>query len=456
MNLKELIKKGESEKIEFKKSLGLKDEIGKAISAFSNSNGGKIIVGVDDKTKQIIGVEIGKNTIETLANYIKQNTDPQVFPQVMVGGVDDKELIVIEVKEADEKPVLFKGRPYKRVGKSTHKVSSAEIRKLVREERRELNWDEKINKDTTLDDIDREKLNWFLRIARAKRGLTISEDAPINDILTHLKLLNKDGLTNAAIILFSKNTERFFLQSEVKCIALPTTEFVKPYNIYHSYSGNLFEQVDKAIAFILENIKRPLWIEPGEVMARHPYEIPKDVVREAIVNAIVHRDYTSSSKVQVRVFPDRVEIWNPGQLPPQLGLDDLKKPHPSLPYNPLLFRQFYRAVYVEDAGGGTIDIIRGCKNANLPEPKFEQRMGCFILTIYRSRLTDEYLDSIDLNERQRKAIEFIKKKRGITNMDYQQINNVSRQTAQRDLSYLVKKNIVKRMGKGRDAHYKFK
>ncbi|MDI6794547.1 MAG: ATP-binding protein [bacterium] len=111
--------------------------------------------------------------------------------------------------------------------------------------------------------------------------------------------------------------------------------------------------------------------------ARHPYEIPEGAVREAVVNAIIHRDYMSPSKVQIRVFPNRVEIWNPGKLPPQLSLEDLKEPHPSLPYNPLLFRQFYRATYLEDVGGGTIDIIRSCKNANLPQPEFEEKMGSF-------------------------------------------------------------------------------
>ena len=130
MNLNEIIKKGESEKIEFKKSLQLKDEIGETVSAFSNSVGGKIIVGVDDKNKEVIGVEIGGNTIENLANYIKQHTDPKVFPRVLVECVEGKE-VVVEVEEADEKPILFKGRPYKMIGKSTHKASAGEVRKLV-------------------------------------------------------------------------------------------------------------------------------------------------------------------------------------------------------------------------------------------------------------------------------------------------------------------------------------
>jgi len=391
-----------------------------------------------------------------MGNDIKQNTDPVVYPSIEVKEIEGKSVLIVEVRESPLKPVFARISKipvaFKRVGKTNQKMDANELRRII-SEGREFLWDSQVCEGSTLGDIDRGKLNWFLRIARTKRGLTISEDAPLNDILTHLKLLNTDGLTNAAVNLFGKNPERFFLQSEVKCIALPTTEFVKPYNIYHAYSGNLFEQVDKATAFILENIKRPLWIEPGEVMARHPYEIPKDAVREAVVNAVVHRDYTSSSKVQIRVFPDRIEIWNPGQLPPQLNLDDLRKSHPSLPHNPLLFRQFYRAVYVEDVGGGTIDIIRGCKNANLPEPKFEQKMGCFILTIYRSPLTDEYLEGIDLNERQKEAIKHIRRYGKIKRKEYERIYAVSGRTANRELDDLSKKRLIEKMGSGPDTHY---
>jgi len=159
MNLKALLNKGESENVEFKKSLQLKDEIGEAVSAFSNTEGGTIIVGFDESKDEVIGIELGNKTIENLANYIKQHTDPPVFPLVKVKDKDNKKIIIIEIPESQEKPVLFKGRAYKRVGKSSHRISSSEIRKLALESKK-IHWDEQICEDATLEIIDEKKVKY--------------------------------------------------------------------------------------------------------------------------------------------------------------------------------------------------------------------------------------------------------------------------------------------------------
>jgi ATP-dependent DNA helicase RecG len=134
----ELIRQGESETIEFKKSLSLKDEIGAVISAFSNAKGGMILVGVTD-TGEISGVGIGANTIENEASYIKRHTDPQVFPSIKVYEIEDKQIVAIKVSESNDKPVFFKNHAYKRVGKTKLRISSSEIRKLATEVKKKLN-----------------------------------------------------------------------------------------------------------------------------------------------------------------------------------------------------------------------------------------------------------------------------------------------------------------------------
>jgi len=452
MDIEELISRGESQSLEFKESLRLKDEIGETISAFSNLDGGVALVGVSDRGG-VLGVDIGKNTIEELANYIKRNTDPRVFPSVTIQEVDGKNVVMVEVVGSTEKPVFFKNHAYKRVGKTNQMISASEIRKLAREERRRLRWDEQICEDAGLEDLDEGKVRWFLRRAKEGRGLAIEENMKICDSLTQLNLLRDNKLTNTAILLFGRDPEHFFMQSEVKCIALSTTEFVKPYNTYQTYGGNLFEQVDKATAFTLENIRRPLWVEPGEVAARHPYELPKEALREAIVNAIIHRGYDSPSKMQIRVFPDKVEIWNPGCLPLELTIEDLIKPHPSIPGNPSLFRQFYRVAYVEDVGGGTLDIIKRCRDAGLPEPKFEEKMGFFVITFWRSTVTEGYLEKIGINERQHEAIKFIRQKGRIGRSEYVELCGCSPKTAYNDIQDLVKKDILITAGKGKRTYY---
>ncbi|MFH1432217.1 MAG: RNA-binding domain-containing protein [archaeon] len=452
MDIEKLVSNGESDTLEFKKSLALKDEIGEGVSALSNTSGGIILVGVTD-SREIAGVETGKKTLEDLANYIKTNTDNHIFPKISAVKAEGREIVIIEVKESIEKPVFFKSKAYIRVGKSRHKLSASEIRNLAKESGTKVHWDELICENAVLADIDEEKVRWFLRKARDEGRLSIGEEVPIRDVLMQLKLLKDNKPTNAVIFLFGKNAGLFFLQSGVKCIALQTSEFVKPYTSYQEYGGNLFEQADKATAFVLENIRRSLWVAAGEVRARQAYELPAEAIREAVINAVIHRDYQSTSKVQIRVFPGRVEIWNPGQLPSQLDIDDLRKSHPSIPANPLLFRQFYRAAYVEDAGGGTVDIIQKCRELNLPEPSFEQKMGSFVVTLLRTAITDEYMDALKLNKRQKSAVKYLQDHGRITRAEYEKIHSIPERTANRELNELAGKKVIEKLGSGRETYY---
>ena len=251
MDIKELIESGESQSLEFKESMKLKDEIGETVSAFSNLGGGTVIVGVSDRGG-VLGVDIGKNTLEEFANYIKRNTDPQIFPSVKILEIGGKNVVMVEVEESREKPVFFKNHAHKRVGKTNQMISAAEIRKLAREEKRRLSWDEQICEKTFLEDIDEKKIRWFVREAGKQRRLNISEDAPIDEVLVKLKLLTDRKLTNVAVLLFSR--ESTFLQSEVKCIRFSGNEPVKPYIDFQTLEGTVFDLVDGAEDFVLRNI----------------------------------------------------------------------------------------------------------------------------------------------------------------------------------------------------------
>lgn len=162
--------------------------------------------------------------------------------------------------------------------------------------------------------------------------------------------MNDRGLTNSAILLFGNNPKKYFIQAEIKCIQFPGIEVEKPFTSYHIYDGNLFQQIDKAYAFVLDSIRMPVIQQKGTVRVSRPFEIPEFVIREAIVNAVAHRDYNSTGAVQVMIFLDRLEIWNPGRLPSQLTIEKLKKPHTSYPNNPLLAEVLFLADYIQKAG----------------------------------------------------------------------------------------------------------
>lgn len=229
MDLKNLISKPESEIIEFKKSTGEWKEIIETICAFSNAKGGRIIIGVS-KSGKLLGVDIGKDTIESLTNQISQNTDPKIYPRIAIEKIKGKSISVIEVKESSDHLVLAFGRPYKRVGKSTVKMSKDEYEKLILEKHKEkLYFDSQICKDATLKDIDDEKVKHFLKKAKIGRNLNIGLKISVKEILQKLDLLKDDKLTNAAILLFGKEPQRFFLQAEVRCARFKGNEPVKPF-----------------------------------------------------------------------------------------------------------------------------------------------------------------------------------------------------------------------------------
>ncbi len=183
-------------------------------------------------------------------------------------------------------------------------------------------------------------------------------------------------------------------------------------------------------------------------------EIPPDAVREAIVNAIAHRDYASAGAVQVSVFADRVEIWNPGMLSPPLTPERLRKPHGSVARNPRICEALFLARYIEKYGTGTLMMIRLCREHRLPEPQFEQRGGEFVVTVVRDWLTETELARLVLNQRQRRAVLAVKILGRIGNVAYQRVTGAARKTASRDLEELVAKGVFDRIGMtGRGTHY---
>lgn len=236
--------------------------------------------------------------------------------------------------------------------------------------------------DATLADLAEDKILRFVRTARRARGFPLGEDALPADILEHLHLLRDGGLTHAAILLFGAAPQRFLPASEVKCAHFHGTRVAKPIPFYQTYKGTVFDLVDQAVDFVLSKINLSVGTRAESAQAPVAYELPPEVVREAIVNAIAHRDYTSHGSVQVMLFADRLEIWNPGTLPPSLTLEKLRHPHGSVPANPLLAEALYLAQYIERMGTGTGDMIDRCRRVGLPEPEFTLTDG-FVITLRR-------------------------------------------------------------------------
>lgn len=256
------------------------------------------------------------------------------------------------------------------------------------EEKEYIRWrpfDASCDNGATLKDLDEDKMRNFIHMARSKRNFPLSVETSPEVLLTHLDLIDENGrLANAAILLFGKKPQKYFITSEVKCVQFYGDVVEKPMPAYQIYRGDVFELVDQATSFVMSRIDN--WVgtraegEKADIPTRP--ELPIDAVKEAIVNAVCHRDYTSNASVQIMLFRNRLEVWNPGTLPYGLTVHKLHGPHKSLPANPLLADPMYWNGYIEKVGTGTEDIVNKCREYGLKSPEFYQEED-FRVVIWR-------------------------------------------------------------------------
>jgi predicted HTH transcriptional regulator len=235
---------------------------------------------------------------------------------------------------------------------------------------RTLPFDASYNNNASLEDLDEEKIKRFVYTAHNKRAFPFTQDIDIQTILTHLNLIENDRIKNAAILLFGKKPQKFFISSGIRCAHFHGYDMQKPIPNYQVYKGDVFELITQAVNFVLSNITVSTGSRDKGVVVDVHYELPVAAVTEAIVNAVAHRDYTSNGSIQVMLFKDRLEVWSPGHLPLGMTVAKLKQKHTSLPVNPFLAEPLYLAGTIEQMGTGTEDIIKKCKNEGLRTPKF--------------------------------------------------------------------------------------
>jgi predicted HTH transcriptional regulator len=307
--------------------------------------------------------------------------------------------------------------------------------------------------NATLADISAGNVRRFIEKARNERKYALPVDTPPERALEHLNLLVGSVPSRGAVLLFSDRPERFVSSAEIACLHFHGTEVAKPIPNQQVYRGPAFDVVDKAVDFVMGCLARRVDPSSTSVASDVTYEIPYGAIREAVVNAVAHRNYASKAAVQVMVFADRVEVWNPGGLPEDLTVDQLRKPHHSVPRNRLLCEPLFLAHYIERAGTGTLDIIRLCAEAGLPEPDFRHEGERFVVVLRRDWLTDEVMTRLGLNERQRKGVLKLRSNRTMSTLEYQRLQGCSRRTAARDLDDLLNMGVVAREGAGRAAHY---
>jgi len=348
-----IINNGENECVEFKTSFG--KEVIESIVAFSNTKGGKVIVGVSDN-KKIAGINVSDESIQNWLNQIKQNTEPQVIPEVITVEINKKNIIVFDVIEYPIKPVAFKNKFFKRVANSNHLMS---INEITNEHLRTINtsWDFYPDPNHSVKDISIEKVNGFIK--KIEQRTQNKTDFKGLVFLSKLEFIRNNQLSFGAYLLFVKG---YCLISDVQ-----VGRFKSETKIIDSISLNtdLFSETDEIIAFI----KKHLMVEfiiTGEPQRTERFDYPLDAIREIVVNMIVHRDYRDSSGSIIKIFDDRIEFYNPGNLFGGLTIKNLLSgKYSSKTRNNLIAKAFKEIGLIERYGSGIMRIQKICNELNL-------------------------------------------------------------------------------------------
>ena len=434
--IKLLVAQGEGYNLEFKESFSA--SIAKEICAFANANGGEILVGVRDDGK-IKGLNINNN-LKSQIQDLARNMDPSL--NIVIDYVES--VLIIKVPEGADKPYSANGKFYLRYGPNSQQLSRGEIKSFFQEEGHVL-FDEKPNLLFKLDkDFNNTKFNEFLEKAQ------ISPLLGRKQILENLYLLKNARLKNAGVLLFCFNVAKFFSQAKITCVLYQGKTKYKILD-RKDFESDLHSNYYNAIVYLQSKLNTEYIIKGGP--REEKLELPEDALREAVLNAIAHRNYfVAGANIQIEIFSDRVEITNPGGLVKGLSRKNLGKK--SLSRNNLLFGLMQRMGLVEKVGSGIIRMRKAMKEYGLKPPGFDIDENWFTIIFKRPKIKEtKLLPILELNERQKKAIDYIKEKKILTNKDYQMINKVHRNTATNDLEGLVKEGIIKRIGRGRGAKY---
>jgi ATP-dependent DNA helicase RecG len=312
-------------------------------------------------------------------------------------------------------------------------------------------WDSVPVPNVQIEDLKSETFEFFKEKGiDSKRLEEKSRNDSPEQVLNNLKLIENGNLKRAALLLFHPDPEKFVTGAYIKIGFFRTNTDLLFQDTIH---GNLFEQVEKTIELLFTKYIRALISYEG-ISRVETYEYPKDALREALLNAVSHKDYAGCTPIQIRVYADRIKIWNEGRLPENWTVEDLLQEHFSRPYNPDIANAFFRSGYVESWGRGIEKMTEQCALAKLPAPIITNKGSDFWITFRKDIYNAVDLGLMGLSDRQIKAVMYVKEHGKITNSKYQEINSVSKRTATNDLSELAEKyKLMNNAGFGAGSFY---
>lgn len=436
----------EQQNIEYKSSWH--DDYLKWVCGFANAQGGVIFIGKDDNG-QVLGVDDYKRLMDDIPNKIR-NT---MGITVEVNLHEENSLYFIEIITYPYSvPISLRGRYYYRSGSTKQELTGASLNEFLLRKSGKT-WDDVIEPRATYDDIDENTIKIFIQDAEKSGRLPESGELSIPQLLDKLRLSENGQLKRGAVILFGKEPSRFYPNLFVKIgrFGKDDADLIFQENI----EGNIITQVYTILEMLqYKFLVKKVSFEGINRIETNEYPIP--ALREVILNALVHRNYMGAA-TQIRVYDDKIVFWNEGALPQGLSLEGLLGFHASQPRNTLIADVCFKGGYIDSWGRGVLKIYNSCKEAGLPNPEIKEFQSGLLVTLFNnSNAVSGQITGVNLNERQQKAIDYVRENGSISNHQYQTLNSVSDRTSLRDLEKLTQLEIFVKEGKNKNTLYRLK
>ena len=440
----------ESQNIEWKESW--RDEYLKWICGFANAGGGCIYIGVDDEGK-VVGVQNGKRLLEEIPNKIQTNLG--FLADVNLLSKNDLEYIEIIVSPSSY-PVSYKGEYHFRSGSTKQVLRGTALTELIKK-KTGIRWEDSVIEGVDVEDLDKESFDIFRREAvRSKRMTKDDLNMSNAELLDSLDLLKDGKLTRAAVLLFHRTPQKWMFGTYTRI-----GKFGKGSDLQYQDEviGSLFMQAERVIELIyLKYLKAPITYDNLTRVETYPF--PKDAVREALYNALVHSRWSAGIPIQIRIEDDAMYISNECVFPSDWTMESLLQRHQSRPYNPKIARAFFRAGYIESWGRGIQKIFEVCNEYGALQPKYVVHSEDIMLKLAAVSITDKHVLKLDSKAEntalKMKIVEYLQNQPTATQKELQEALNETRTHIQKIVKELVGEGKIERKGGKRFGYWEVK
>ncbi|MBC7871013.1 MAG: putative DNA binding domain-containing protein [Chitinophagaceae bacterium] len=467
--LQKLLRRGRSEVFDWLPSDTFTTGLAGTLAAMANSQGGLILIGIENSGTKISGISDSVDVIDGVLQLALSIQPVLIIPMPQAAQLQDKTVVIVQIPAGMPHVYALDGRYLYREGGANAPLNPRDLRRLLLE-RGEFSFETAVTPSAELDDLDWEKVGTYV----SSLGVKSSPEQTLlrRGCLTQSN--DKMRPTNAGILLFGKDSQRFVRGAEITAVRFAGVTMSDTFS-RQDIIGTLPDQIRRAETFLVDHLRKDVALQ-HTMERKERYEYPMEAARELVVNAVAHRDYSiSGDGIRLFIFKDHLEVSSPGGLPGPVTIANIKDERFSR--NPVIVQVLSDMGFIERLGYGVDRVIELMRQQSLRAPEFRETSGGFRVVLYNDdqptvkeligspvaselvvELSGEY-EGLPVNPRQEAALAYLREPSNarITNSELQRLfPEVHAETIRRDLADLVTKNILSKMGEKRGSYYVMK